>query len=89
MDGDISCSDNSRWFGGNKRVTGCRAVGSRAERAEKITPTETVRGAQSSGLRDGLQEMKRSAYQHLATATETRGAPSDGHTAAHIGGLVT
>lgn len=45
MDGYIFCSNNSRLFGGNRRVTGLLAeavIATMAEKAKKITPlTET------------------------------------------------
>lgn len=41
MDGYISCSNNSRLFGGNGRVTGLlvqAVIATMAEQAKKITP---------------------------------------------------
>lgn len=49
MDGYISCSNNSRLFGGNRRVTGLlvqAAIATEAERAEKITPLTEAKTSQ-------------------------------------------
>lgn len=56
MDGHISCSNNSRLFGGNRRVTGLLAqavIATEAERPEKITPLTETKTSQIENPRKG------------------------------------
>lgn len=49
MDGYISCCNNSRLFGGNRRVTGLLVqalIATTAEQAKKITPTKETKASQ-------------------------------------------
>ncbi len=54
MDGYISCSNNSRLFGGNRRVTGLLAeavIATMAEQTKKITPLTEKKTSQIEKIR--------------------------------------